>query len=108
MAHPYKNMSAEKVGKDRAKEMTKGYKRGGKVNVNINIHPNTPGLGKPMVPPLPLAGPPMGPPGPLPGGPPVPPGVGAGPFKRGGKVSPMKAGADTGEGRIQKGKWYGG
>jgi hypothetical protein len=83
------------------------FKRGGhvkhsKVNV-IHLPPH----GEPPMPPPPLPAGPMGTPGGPPGVPPVPPGA-AGPFAKGGKVSPMTAGAESGPGRLQKGKWYGG
>jgi hypothetical protein len=93
-----------------------------------------PGAPMPMGPPpgmpLPMGGPPMPPGGPA-GGPPMPPGGGAmgappdlgaligamgangpaGPMpmprRDGGRTKHMTAGAGSGEGRLQKGEWYG-
>jgi len=81
----------------------------GKGNTNIKImvvggkEKEGPEGMPPMLPPRPPMAPPpgMGPPGGPPGG--IP---GAPPMKRGGKV-PMKAGAETGQGRMEKAKAYG-
>lgn len=98
--------NTETWGRDKAAER---YARGGHVkhkpHVAVNIHmPPPSGQADAMSAPLPSPGS-MGAPGPAMGVPPVRPG-GAGPFARGGKV-PMKAGADSGPGRIDKIKAYG-
>lgn len=101
--HPYKDKHQDKAGHDRAKEITKGYARGGRANkVNVNIHlPPSRGEMPPVTPPLP-GPPPMGTPSAPPMGvPPVRPPGGAGPFARGGSVK-MTAGADSGIGRLEK------
>lgn len=117
--------------KAKAEKPSKG---GGKVpviNITINSEPKAPAMpipGAPMPPPLPPGMPlPMG--GPPMGGPPMPPGAGPmgappdlgamigamgangpeGPMPRrdGGRTKHMTAGAGSGEGRLQKGEWYG-
>lgn len=79
-------------------------KKGSKTNINIIIAgKDKEEAGPPMPPPMPK--PPMAPPpGMAPPGGPMPPGMP--PMKRGGKV-PMKAGAETGQGRLDKVKAYG-
>lgn len=118
--HPYKGSKAADVGKSRAKAFTAGgyarggrAKKGGKTEINIAIiggepkkdEMEIPGGAGPAMPPMmpppgPMAGPAGGPPG-MPGMPPKPPGM----MNRGGKV-PMKGGADSGVGRLDKVKAY--
>lgn len=102
MAHEYSKHREAAHGKARAKEMTAGYKRGGAVKsakTTVNIVLPTQGAAQGARPPL-VPPPALGTPGPGAGGPPVPP-AGAGPFARGGSVK-MTAGAESGEGRLQK------
>lgn len=110
------------------------HKGGGKTHINILVAPHggsspaegaapsgPPGLPPGAGGPPPMMKPPMGPPpggpppgmgGPPPGGPPPgmkPPGMmfrGGRAYAKGGKV-PMKGGAQTGEGRLDKKKAYG-
>lgn len=95
-----KTKNTAQWGKDKAQDRVKGYKRGGAVKVTININKKD-GVERPVPPPM-L---PVVPPAPPPGVPPVPPGGGAPPFARGGR---MTAGAETGKGRLQKARIYGG
>jgi hypothetical protein len=101
-------------------------KKGGHTNVNVIVAPHGPHPAAGAAPAaLPPGGPPMPPPGgggppmmPPPGGPPgggLPPGLGKPPgmmnkggraYKNGGKVG-MKAGSDSGVGRLEKVKAYG-
>ena len=92
--------NTEKWGHAKAEERTVGYKRGGHINKHRTKFPSS--VASPLPPPLPPEGL-AGTPG-APGVTPVAPG-GAGPFKKGGNVT---AGAMSGPGRLQKGKWYGG
>ena len=89
-----------------------GRTKKGKGNTNINIiiaGKDKEEAGPPMLPLMPrppMAPPPgMGPPGGPPGAPPMP-GSPMPAMKRGGKV-PMKAGAETGQGRLEKKRAYG-
>lgn len=106
------------------------FARGGKAKhhkgTNVNIAIVNPGQKSDAAPKMPMpAGPPLPPPGLPPGGPPpmmpppkppmgggLPPGMmppmqrGGRAYAKGGKV-PMTAGADSGEGRLQKIKAYG-
>jgi hypothetical protein len=100
------------------------------INITINSEPKAPAMpvpGAPMLPPMPpgmpmpMGGPPMPPPMPPGAGPMgAPPDLGAmigamgangpeGPMPRrdGGRTKHMTAGAGSGEGRLQKGEWYG-
>lgn len=86
-----------------------GRTKKGKGNTNINII--IAGKDKEEAPPMPMPRPPMAPPPGLepPGGPagaPPMPGSPMPAMKRGGKV-PMKAGAETGQGRLEKKRAYG-
>lgn len=88
----------------------KGGKKGAHTKINILVAPKSAGDAAPPMPPeaLGAAPPPMPPKMPLmppPGGPAGGPPLGGPPMKRGGKVG-MKAGADSGEGRLQKAKAY--
>ena len=81
----------------------KGGKKGG-TKINILVAPKSAGDAAPPMPPpgLAAAPPPKMPLMPPPGGPAGGPPLGGPPMKRGGKV--MTAGADSGEGRLQKAK----
>jgi len=122
----------EEMNNPKAKtdKQSKGSSRVPVINITINSEPKAPAMpipGAPMLPPmppgmpLPMGGPPMPPPMP-PGAGPVgaPPDLGAmigamgangpeGPMPRrdGGRTKHMTAGAGSGEGRLQKGEWYG-
>ena len=172
MAHPYSAHKEKHAGRERAHEMVKRHKKGGKVghpdeaqdkklikkmlsedhkehkapgkkgekrldkfarggktkkghHTHINLvvapkggdaaptmPPGPMGGGAPPVPKVPMAPPPGGPPGmgggmpPGAGGPPgMPPGMPG--MKKGGKVTGMKGGSLSGEGRLDKKKMYG-
>jgi hypothetical protein len=87
---------------------TKG-KKGGHTKINIMVAPKLGNEAPPPVPPAAMgaAPPPMPPKMPLgpPAGGPMGGPMGGPPMKRGGKVG-MKAGADSGEGRLQKARAY--
>lgn len=87
----------------------KGGKKGNNTKINIMVAPKVGNEAPPPVPPTDLgaAPPPMPPKMPLgpPAGGPMGAPMGGPPMKRGGKVG-MKAGADSGEGRLQKAKAY--
>lgn len=87
-----------------------GRAKGGKKGTTINIAVIAGGKDKEAAPPMPMPMPkaPMAPPPGMdaPGAPGGMPTGGLPGMKRGGKV-PMKAGADTGPGRMQKAKAYG-
>jgi hypothetical protein len=116
--------------KAKADKQSKGGSKVPVINITINSEPKAPAMpvpGAPMLPPMPpgmpmpMGGPPMPPPMPPGAGPMgAPPDLGAmigamgangpeGPMPRrdGGRTKHMTAGAGSGEGRLQKGEWYG-
>jgi hypothetical protein len=116
--------------KAKADKPSKGGSKVPVINITINSEPKAPAMpvpGAPMLPPMPpgmpmpMGGPPMPPPMPPGAGPMgAPPDLGAmigamgangpeGPMPRrdGGRTKHMTAGAGSGEGRLQKGEWYG-